>query len=42
MDNQHGGLLLSSAEKALVLGKLEKWTAVKFKTGLLGTPLTGR
>jgi hypothetical protein len=25
-----------------MLGKLEKWTAVKFKTGLLGTLLTSK
>ena len=25
-----------------VLGKVEKWTALKFKSGLLGTPSAGR
>jgi hypothetical protein len=32
-------LIIASNE---LLGKVEKWTAVKFKTGLLGTPLAGR
>jgi hypothetical protein len=35
-------IVLFAHLKKCLLGKVEKWTAVKFKIGLLGTPLTSK